>query len=591
MYRAPVDEISHVVKNVSGLNEVLEKGLAGDLSEDLVDAILEEAGKFASDQIAPMLMIGDQHGSTVKDGVVTTPPGWKELYQNWIAGGWNSLSGEEEFGGQNLPNTLAMAATEMWNAASMAFGLCPMLTMGAIEAFQVHASDELKAIYLEKLISGEWTGTMNLTEPQAGSDLAALKSRATRNDDGSYRVFGQKIYITYGEHDMTENIVHLVLARLPDAPAGTRGISLFAVPKFLVNEDGTLGARNDAFCNGIEHKLGIHASPTCTMIFGDGKYGDEPGAIGWLIGEENRGLNCMFTMMNIARLAVGVQGVAVAEAATQHAIAYANERKQGKAPGASGEGMSPIVQHPDVQRNLLTMKSLTQASRAICYACAHALDMAKIGSAEEQKFWGERASLLTPIAKSYSTDIGSEVASIGVQVHGGMGFVEETGAAIYMRDARIAQIYEGTNGIQAIDLVMRKLPMSEGQCIVSYFNELDGIIESLRASNVPEFGDSVKVLSQALDDLRDATKWLNEKMAAGETETILAAATPYQSLFGLTAGGIYLAKSALVDSGSNDRAALCRYFAENHVSGSSAMRARVEFGAASFEAAAASLIA
>ncbi|MEM8539657.1 MAG: acyl-CoA dehydrogenase [Pseudomonadota bacterium] len=591
MYRAPVDEISHVVKNVSGLNQILENGLAGDLSEDLVDAILEEAGKFASDEIAPMLMVGDQHGSTVKDGVVTTPPGWKDLYQNWIAGGWNSLSGEEEFGGQNLPNTLAMAATEMWNAASMAFGLCPMLTMGAIEAFQAHASDELKAIYLEKLISGEWTGTMNLTEPQAGSDLAALKTRATRNDDGSYRIFGQKIYITYGEHDMTENIVHLVLARLPDAPAGTRGISLFAVPKFLVNEDGSLGARNDAFCNGIEHKLGIHASPTCTMIFGDGKYGDEPGAIGWLIGEENRGLNCMFTMMNNARLAVGVQGVAVAEAATQHAIAYANERKQGKAPGASGDGMSPIVQHPDVQRNLLTMKSLTQASRAICYACAHALDMAKIGSADDRKFWAERASLLTPIAKSYSTDIGSEVASIGVQVHGGMGFVEETGAAIYMRDARIAQIYEGTNGIQAIDLVMRKLPMSEGQCIVSYFNELEGIIESLRASNVPAFGDSVKVLSQALEDLRGATNWINEKVAAGEIETALAAATPYQTLFGLTAGGIYLAKSALVDSSSSDRAALCRYFAENHVSGSNAMRARVEFGASSFEAAAASLIA
>lgn len=589
MYRAPVDEISHVVKNVSGLNEILANGLAGDLSEDLVDAILEEAGKFASDQIAPMLMVGDQHGSKIKDGVVTTPPGWKELYQNWIAGGWNSLSGEEEFGGQNLPNTLAMAATEMWNSASMSFGLCPMLTMGAIEAFQAHASEELKAIYLEKLISGEWTGTMNLTEPQAGSDLAALKCRATPNDDGSYRIFGQKIYITYGEHDMTENIIHLVLARLPDAPAGTRGISLFAVPKFLVNEDGTLGARNDAFCNGIEHKLGIHASPTCTMIFGDGKFGDEPGAIGWLIGEENRGLNCMFTMMNNARLAVGVQGVSVAEAATQHAIAYANERKQGKAIGASGDGMSPIVQHPDVQRNLLTMKSLTQASRAICYACAHALDMAKLGPPEERKFWSERASLLTPIAKSYSTDIGSEVASIGVQVHGGMGFVEETGAAIYMRDARIAQIYEGTNGIQAIDLVMRKLPLSDGECIVSYFNELDSIVESLRASNVPVFGDSVNALSQALEDLRGATKWINDKVAAGETATVLAAATPYQSLFGLTAGGIYLAKSALVDSDDNDRAALCRYFAENHVNGSGALRARVEYGAASFEAAAASL--
>ncbi len=589
MYRAPVEEISHAVKHVSGLKQQLDEGQTGELSEDLVDAILEEAGKFASDRIAPMLMVGDQHGSKVNEGVVTTPPGWKELYRDWVAGGWNALSGAEEFGGQNLPNTLAMAATEMWNAGSMSFGLCPMLTMGAIEAFEAHASDELKAIYLEKLISGEWTGTMNLTEPQAGSDLAALKTRATRNEDGSYRIFGQKIYITYGEHDMTDNIVHLVLARLPDAPAGTRGISLFAVPKYLVNEDGSIGARNDVFCNGIEHKLGIHASPTCTMIFGDGKFGDEPGAIGWLIGEENRGLNCMFTMMNNARLAVGVQGVAVAEAATQRATAYANERKQGKAIGASGEGMSPIVLHPDVQRNLLTMKSLTRAARAICYSCAHALDMAKIGSDEDRKFWAERASLLTPIAKSFSTDIGSEVASMGVQVHGGMGFVEETGAAIFMRDARIAQIYEGTNGIQAIDLVLRKLPLSEGECIVSYFNELDGIIESLRASNRPEFGTAVKVLSEAMDDLRAATKWFEVKKSADEMSAVLAAATPYQSLFGLTIGGVYLAKSALVDT-SDERAALCRYFAENHVNGSGALRARVECGADSFSAAAAALV-
>ncbi len=589
MYRAPVEEISHTIKHVSGFKQQLDDGLAGELSEDLVDAILEEAGKFASDRIAPMLMIGDQTGSKVKDGVVTTPPGWKELYQDWVAGGWNALSGDEDFGGQNLPSTLAMAATEMWNAGSMSFGLCPMLTMGAIEAFEAHASNELKSIYLEKLISGEWTGTMNLTEPQAGSDLAALKARATRNDDGSYRIFGQKIYITYGEHDMTENIVHLVLARLPDAPAGTRGISLFAVPKFLVDDDGSIGERNDVFCNGIEHKLGIHASPTCTMIFGDGKFGDEPGAIGWLIGEENRGLSCMFTMMNNARLAVGVQGVAVAEAATQRAIAYANERKQGKAPGATEEGMSPIVMHPDVQRNLLTMKSLTQASRAICYSCAHALDMAKIGSEGDKKFWAERASLLTPIAKSYSTDIGSEVASIGVQVHGGMGFVEETGAAIFMRDARIAQIYEGTNGIQAIDLVLRKLPLSEGECIVSYFKELDGIVESLGASNRPEFGTAVKVLSEAMEDLRAATKWFGEKKAADEMQAVLAAATPYQSLFGLTVGGVYLAKSALAD-GSDERAALCRYFAENHVNGSGALRARVECGSDSFNAAVTALV-
>lgn len=591
MYRAPVSEISHTVMNISGLSKAIEAGHAGELTEDLVDAILEEAGKFATEQIAPMQMVGDTHGSSVDDGVVTTPPGWKELYQNWVAGGWNALSAPEEYGGQALPTTLAMAATEMWNASSMAFGLCPMLTMGAIEAFEAHASEELKAKYLEKIVSGEWTGTMNLTEPQAGSDLGALKASAMPQGDGTYRIFGQKIYITYGEHDMTDNIVHLVLARLPDAPAGTRGISLFAVPKFLVNEDGSLGGRNDVFCNGIEHKLGVHASPTCTMIFGDGKFGEEPGAIGWLIGEENRGLNCMFTMMNNARLAVGVQGVAVAEAATQKALEYANERRQGKAPGWQQDGMSPIAMHPDVQRNLLTMKALTQAARAICYSCAHALDMAKKGSDEDRKFWSERAGLLTPIAKAWSTDIGSEVASLGVQVHGGMGFIEEAGAAIYMRDARIAQIYEGTNGIQAIDLVQRKLPLSDGACVQSYFSDLADIVENLRGSNEPVFGKSDQILGSALEDLREATGWINEKMAAGETATVLAAATPYQALFGLTAGGIYLAKSALSEMDNQDRAAICRFFAENHVSASSALRDRVENGGDSFQAAAKSLLA
>ncbi len=591
MYRAPVEEISHTLKRVSGLSEALAAGQVGDLGEDLIDAILEEAGKFATEEIAPMLMVGDQQGSSVNDGVVTTPKGWRDLYQKWIAGGWNALSGPEEFGGQNLPSTLAMAATEMWNSGSMGFGLCPMLTMGAIEAFEAHANDELTGIYLEKLVSGEWTGTMNLTEPQAGSDLAALKTRAEPQDDGSYRIFGQKIYITYGEHDMTDNIVHLVLARLPDAPAGTRGISLFAVPKFLVNSDGSLGARNDAFCNGLEHKLGVHASPTCTMIFGDGKFGDEPGAVGWLIGEENRGLNCMFTMMNNARLGVGVQGVAVAEAATQKAIAYANERRQGKAPGWSQEGMSPIVLHPDVQRNLLTMKALTQASRAICYSCAHALDMAKIGTDEEKKAWAERASLLTPIAKSFSTDVGSQVASLGVQVHGGMGFIEEAGAAIFMRDARIAQIYEGTNGIQAIDLIQRKLPMSEGAAVQSYLDELKAIVEQLRSSNLPVFGASASILEDALADLKAATDWIADKLASGETKQALASATPYQDLFGLVAGGVYLAKSAFSDLDNESRAALCRYFAENHVTSSAGIRARIEQGADSFDAAASALVA
>ncbi|MEM9999903.1 MAG: acyl-CoA dehydrogenase [Pseudomonadota bacterium] len=587
MYRAPVSEIAHTLKAVSGLGEALEQGLAGDLSEDLVDAILEEAGKFATDRIAPLHLPGDRHGTPLADGVVTTPPGWADCYREWAEGGWNALTGDEEYGGQGLPTTMAMAATEMWNSASMAFGLAPMLTMGAIEALEAHASDDLKSTYLANLIAGQWTGTMNLTEPQAGSDLAALKARAEPRGDGSYRIFGQKIYITYGEHDMTDNIVHLVLARLPDAPAGTRGISLFLVPKFLVNDDGSLGARNDVFCNGIEHKLGIHASPTCTMIFGDGKFGDEPGAIGWLIGEENRGLNCMFTMMNNARLAVGVQGVAVAEAATQKAIAYANERTQGKASTYTGDGMAPIVHHPDVQRNLLTMKVMTQAARAICYSCAHAIDMAHKGPEDQRQSWSERASLLTPIAKSFSSDIGSMVASIGVQVHGGMGFVEETGAAIYMRDARIAQIYEGTNGIQGIDLVMRKLRLSDGAAVEDYFAELDAIVEEVRKLNDARYGRSAEYLARALEDLRRATEWIK----SAESQSQLAAATPYQHLFGTVIGGIYLAQSAMRATNGVDRASLCRYYAENHASESASLRDRVINGADSLAEAAKELVA
>ena len=585
MYRAPVGEITHVLKHVSGLGEAIAAGRTGDLSEDLVDAIMEEAGKFASERIAPLHMVGDRHGTPLADGNVTTPPGWKEAYHDWIAGGWNGLTGPVDHGGQGLPMTLAMAAMEMWNAGSMAFGLCPMLTMGAIEALEAHATGDLKSIWLDKLVSGEWTGTMNLTEPQAGSDLGALKARAVPAGDGTYRIFGQKIYITYGEHDMTDNIVHLVLARLPDAPAGTRGISLFLVPKFLLDADGNPSVRNDVFCNGIEHKLGIHASPTCTMIYGDGRFGSEPGAIGWLVGEENKGLACMFTMMNNARLAVGVQGVAIAEAATQKAEAYARERRQGKAPGDAGSGMSPIVLHPDVQRNLLTMKTLTMAARAICYACAHAIDMGKAGSDDERRHWQERASLLTPLAKAFSTDIGSEVASLGVQVHGGMGFVEETGAAIYMRDARIAQIYEGTNGIQSIDLVGRKLPMSDGGAVASFIADLKAMADAVRASNEPDFGETASRLDAALADLEEATGWMQERLAADDKAAWLAGATPYLRLFSLAAGGCYLGKSALAGM-DPARIALARFMAENLLAETAALSDRVRRGADSLSAAA-----
>src|SRR5882757_3768801 len=434
-YRAPVADIAFALKHAAGLKAALAEGLYGDLDEETVDSVLEEAGRFAGDVIAPLNRIGDTFGTPFKDGNVTTPPGWKEAYTSWAAAGWNGLASPAAWGGQELPHALNAACVEMWNSASMAFGIGPVLTMAAIDALAAYGSDDLKQAYLGKLVSGEWMGTMQLTEPQAGSDVGALRTKAERAGDGSYHITGSKIFITYGEHDLTDNIIHFVLARLPDAPPGTKGISLFLVPKFFVHDDGSLGARNDARCHSIEHKLGIHGSPTCTMV-----YGDKGGAVGWLIGEENRGLNCMFTMMNNARLAVGLQGVAIAERATQQAMAYANDRRQGRAGGNGA-----IINHPDVRRMLLTMRALTHAARAICYATGAAIDGAHRHKDDAaRKAADQRASLLTPIAKAFSTDIGMEVASLGVQVHGGMGFVEETGAAQHYRDARIAPIYEGT---------------------------------------------------------------------------------------------------------------------------------------------------
>lgn len=587
MYKAPVDEIAFTLKHVAGMAEALEQGRLGDLSDDLVDAILHEAGRFASDEVAPLAEIGDKQGARMVDGKVLVPDGWAELYRHWAEGGWNALVAPEEFGGQGLPHMLNVAALEMWNSGSMAFALGPTLTMGASEALATHGSAALKEKFLHKMVSGEWTASMNLTEPHAGSDLGVMKSRAERRDDGSYRIFGQKIFITWGEHEVTENIVHLVLARLPDAPAGTRGISLFLVPKFLVNDDGSLGPRNDLHCHSLEHKLGIHGSPTCTMIYGDGKFGDEPGAIGYLIGEENKGLACMFTMMNNARLAVGMQGVAICEAATQKAVAYARERTQGKAPGWTGSGMSPIIEHPDVARTLVTMKALTQGSRAICYACAHAIDMSHHTEGEEAKKWAERGALLTPIAKSFATDAGVDVASMGIQVHGGMGFIEETGAARYLRDARIAPIYEGTNGIQAADLVTRKLPLSDGAQVRGFIGELKEIARAVRGSNLEGFGETADRLDASLADLEEATEWLLAELAVGNAAAALSGATPYQRLFGLALTGVYLAKGALADEerGRDNRLALCRFAAENMIAETAALKDRVINGAASLTAA------
>lgn len=578
-YRAPVPDIVFTMRHVAGLDRAVADGVYGDLSTDLAETILEEAGRFANDVIAPLNREGDKHGATLKDGAVTTAPGWKQAYKAWTEAGWNALPGPVDFGGQGLPTLLNSACVEMWNSASMAFGIGPVLTMGAIEALVQHASDDLRGRYLDKLVSGEWTATMNLTEPQAGSDLAAIRSRAEPAGDGTYRITGQKIFITYGEHDLTDNIVHLVLARLPNAPAGTRGISLFLVPKFM--PDGT---RNDVRCHSIEHKLGIHASPTCTMIFGD-----NGGATGWLVGEENRGLACMFTMMNNARLAVGLQGVAIAERAYQQALAYANERRQGRAIGAA-EGMSPIAAHPDVQRNLLTMKALTAAARAICYMTAEAIDRAHLEEdPARRKQAHERASLLTPVAKAFSTDIGVEVSSLGVQVHGGMGFVEETGAAQHFRDARIAPIYEGTNGIQAIDLVTRKLPLSGGETVRAQIASMRATVARLLKESTPAFGATAPRLRDAIESLDRATSYLLQAMSSNAQGEALAGATPYLRLFALAQGGAALAEMALAanaqaaagdkDPAHAGRIALCRFFAENIAVGAKGLEDTVMSGA------------
>jgi alkylation response protein AidB-like acyl-CoA dehydrogenase len=577
-YRAPVSDIAFALKHAAGLKAALAEGLYGDLDEAMIDQVLEEAGRFAGDVIAPLNPVGDKFGTPFKDGAVSTPPGWKDAYTAWAAAGWNGLAAPAEWGGQELPHAVNAACIEMWNSGSMAFGIGPALTMAAIDALAAYGSDDLKQRYLGKLISGEWMGTMQLTEPQAGSDVGALRTRATRAPDGSYRITGSKIFITYGEHDLTSNIIHFVLARLPDAPPGTKGVSLFLVPKVMLNDDGTLGKRNDVRAHSVEHKLGIHGSPTCTMI-----YGDQGGAVGFLVGEEHKGMACMFTMMNRTRLAVGLQGVAIAELATQQALSYARDRKQG-AGGA-------IIHYPDVKRMLLTMRALTGAARAICYATAVAIDRSQRGKTEAARKAGhERASLLTPVAKAFSTDIGIEVASLGVQVHGGMGYIEETGAAQHYRDARIASIYEGTNGIQAIDLVTRKVPLEGGNTVRLYLGELRETVKAVQASNVPAFGETATRLGEAIDGLERATQWL---LAQKTSDTTLAGATPYLRMFGTAAGGCMLADQALAalrDSGDGAaRTALARFFAENIAVQASGLERNVTEGADSITQAQAAL--
>jgi alkylation response protein AidB-like acyl-CoA dehydrogenase len=574
-YRAPVADILFSLEHVAGFAAAIEQGRFGDLDLATAQAVIGEAGKFATEAIAPLDVVGDREGARLANGVVVTPPGFREAYRRWAEAGWAGVTAKPEYGGMGLPHAVAAACNEMWSGASMGFALCPLLGEGAIGALEIYGAADQREVYLKRLVSGEWTGTMNLTEPQAGSDLSAVKTRAERAPDGSYRLTGQKIFITYGEHDMADNIVHLVLARLPDAPPGTRGISLFLAPKFLVNADGSLGRRNDLRCASIEHKLGIHASPTCVMI-----YGDSGGATAYLVGEENRGLAAMFVMMNAARLGVGLQGVAIGEKAYQKALAYARERRQGRA-GAGG--MSPIVEHPDVKRMLVTMKALVQGARAICHLTAMAIDLAAhADSAEARAEAGERAALLTPVAKAFSTDIGDEVASLGVQVHGGMGFIEETGAAQYLRDSRIAAIYEGTNGIQAIDLVQRKLPLSGGATLKREIAGMRAIVAEVAASGEAEFGATAARLGEAVDALEQASAYLGGALGA-DLASALAGATSYLRLFGLALGGVCLARAGLAarnQPAERGRIGLARFFAEKLATAAPGLAQSIQSGAA-----------
>jgi acyl-CoA dehydrogenase len=576
-YSAPVDDIMHALRNIAGLEAMIASGVLG-IDADTARAVIEEAGKFGAGVLDPLNARGDRAGCRLVDGKVVTPPGWKEAYRQFAEGGWPALSAPEEWGGQHLPQLIATAAGEIWNGANLAFGLCPLLTLGAVDALEAQGSEHLKRLYLPKMVAGEWSGTMNLTEAHAGSDLGHLQTRAVPQADGTYRLFGTKIFITYGDHELTPNIIHLVLARLPDAPAGTRGISLFLVPKHLVDDHGTILTRNDVVAAGVEEKLGIHASPTCVM-----KFGEKDGAVGHLVGEENRGLAVMFIMMNAARLAVAVQGVAMAERATQQAVAYAKERRQGRASG-DGEAMAPIIAHPDIRRSLLTMRALTQAARAICFVTAANADLARRAKDPAQRSAAaERVALLTPVAKAFATDIGCEVASIGIQVHGGTGYIEETGAAQIYRDARILPIYEGTNGIQAIDLVTRKLSLGGGKVVDDYIRELQGLVAEVGNSNRAQFGRTAERLGAAVTALGEATRWMGDALAA-RPDAALAGAAPYLRLFGLAAGGCYLAKGALTaarDGGAGESRALAiaRFFAENLATAAPSLKETVVTGA------------
>jgi alkylation response protein AidB-like acyl-CoA dehydrogenase len=542
-YVPPLRDIRFVLEQLIDLPGLSKLEAYDHADPGTVFGVIEESGRFMADVLGPLNRVGDTVGSTLdSDGKVTTPPGFSEAYRLYTEAGWGAVSFPPEFGGGGFPWLVTIVMQEMMASANMAFSLCPLLTQGAIDMLTHHGSPAQQSTFLDKMVSGEWTGTMNLTEPQAGSDLGAIRTKAVPADDGSWRITGQKIFITFGEHDLADNIIHLVLARVPGAPPGTKGISCFIVPKYVVNEDGSLGARNDLRCVSIEHKLGIHASPTCVM-----SYGDAGGAVGYLIGEANQGMRYMFTMMNNARLSVGLQGLAIAERAYQDALRYAQERRQGRAIGTPAGESSPIVEHPDVRRMLLTMKACIEAMRPLLYTNAVSIDLAQHHhDPAERKARQELVDLLTPISNAWCTDLGVELTSIGVQVHGGMGYVEETGVAQYLRDSRIAPIYEGTNGIQAIDLVMRKVPMRGGGVVADLLAQMEALDGELAGAGSELAGVRVG-LASAVSALREATGWIMSRGLA-EPNDALAGATPYLRLFGLVIGGWLLARSALASS-------------------------------------------
>ena len=587
-YRAPLADMQFVMTELAGLEQIA--GLPGfaDATPDTVAAILEEAAKFATDVLDPLNRVGDREGATWRDdGSVATATGFKDAYRQFCELGWNGLAKNPDFGGQGMPHLVSAAIDEMWSASNLAFGLCPMLTGGAIEAIELNGSDDLKRTYLPKMVAGEWTGTMNLTEPQAGSDLAAVRTRAVPEGDGTYKLYGSKIFITYGEHDYTDNIIHLVLARTPDAPPGTKGISLFVVPKFLVSADGTLGARNDVRCVSLEHKLGIHASPTAVLAFGDGG-----GAIGKLVGEENRGIEYMFVMMNLARFGVGMQGVGMAERAYQRAVAYARERVQGRVVGAARDApIGGIIGHPDVRRMLLTMRANTEAARALGYVTAAALDRAhKHSDSETRKRELAFAELMIPIVKGWSTEMAQQMTSLGVQVHGGMGFIEEAGAAQYVRDARITTIYEGTTGIQANDLIGRKIVRDGGEALTAAVATMRDVTRELDDADHSELAVICAQLRLGVAALEEAGRFVVKEFS-NQPVAVLAAAVPFLELAGIVCGGAQLGRAALVaarklGAGEGDanflraKIATARHFTEHCLTHAPGLRDTVLAGAA-----------